>query len=51
MSSGVDHRYGSDMALLWLWCRLMAIGLIKTLAWETTYATGAALEKDKNNMS
>ena len=25
---GVDHRYGSDLAWLWLWCRLAAVALI-----------------------
>ena len=33
--------------MLWLWCRLIAVGLIRSLAWELPYATGAALEKKK----
>ena len=32
---------------LWLWCRLAAIALIHPLAWEFTYATGAALKRPK----
>ena len=28
VSCGVDHRRGSDPALLWLWCRLAAVALI-----------------------
>ena len=38
---------GSDLALLWLWCRPVAIALIRPLAWEPPYATGAALKKKK----
>ena len=34
-----------DLALLWLWCRLAAIALIRPLAWEPPYAAGAALKK------
>ena len=33
--------------LLWLWCRSAAGVLIGLLAWEPTYAAGAAL-KSKN---
>ena len=47
MSSGVGHRHSSDPALLWLWQRLAATALIRPLAWEPLYATGAALEKTK----
>ena len=36
-----------DPALLWLWCRPEATGLIRPLAREPPYATGAALEKAK----
>jgi len=48
MSCGVGCRHGLDPALLWLWHRLAAIALIRLLAWETPYATGAALEKAKD---
>ena len=47
MSCGVGHRRGSDPELLWLWCRLVATAPIQPLAWESPYATGAALEKAK----
>ena len=47
MSCGVSHRRGLDLALLWLWCRLVAVALIRPLAWEPPYAVGAALEKAK----
>ena len=45
VSFGVGHRHGSDLALLWLWHRLAAVSPIKSLAWESPYATGA---KKKN---
>ena len=37
--------------MLWLWHRLTAAALIRYLAWELPYATGAALKrkKEKNN--
>ena len=38
---------GSDLALLWLWCRLAAAAPIQPLAWEPPYAVGAALKKKK----
>ena len=47
MSCGVGCRRGLDLALLWLCCRLAAVALIRPLAWEPPYATGAALEKAK----
>ena len=47
MNCGVVHRHGSDLALLWLWCSLAAVALIRPLAWETPYATGAALKRPK----
>ena len=47
MSCGVVCRHGSDLALLWLWCRPVATALIRPLAWEPPYATGTALEKGK----
>ena len=48
MSCGVGHRHSSDCMLLWLWCGLAAIVLIKSLAWESPYVAGAALKKKKN---
>ena len=47
VSCGVGRRHGSDLALLWLWCRPAAAAQIGPLAWESTYAAGVAL-KDKN---
>ena len=34
VSCGVGRRHGSDLALLWLWCRLAAVALIGALAWN-----------------
>ena len=50
MSCVVGHRHGSDPALLWLWCRLIAVALIQPLAWEFPYVAGSAL-KSKQKMS
>ena len=47
MSCGVGRRRGSDLALLWLRCRLAATAPIGPLAWESPYATGAAPKKTK----
>ena len=47
MSCGVGHRLGLDLALLWLWYRLAAVGLIRPLAWELPQAVGAALKSKK----
>ena len=41
----LSRIYSSDLALLWLWCRLAAAAPIRTLAWEPPYVMGAALEK------
>ena len=37
MRYGVGHRRGSDLVLLWLWCRLAAAAPIQPLAWEPPY--------------
>ena len=47
MSCGVDHRHGSDRALLWLWCRPAAVALIGPLAWELLCAERVALKRKK----
>ena len=47
MSCGVGHRCGSDLMLLWLWCRPAAVAQIGPLAWEPPCATGVALKKQK----
>ena len=47
MTYGVGCRRGSDLALLWLWCRRAAVALIGPLALEPPYATGADLKSKK----
>ena len=47
VSCGVGGRLSSDLALLWLWCRPVAVALIRPLAWEPPHATGAAPKKQK----
>ena len=51
MSCGVGHRCGSDHALLWLWCTLVATAQIRPLASEPPYALGVALEKAKGQQT
>ena len=56
MRCGVDRRCGSDLALLWLWCRPAAAVPIRPLAWEPPHAVGTALnthtqkKKKKKNL-
>ena len=45
MSCGVGCRRLSDLVFLWPWHRLAAVALIRRLAWELMYATGAALKQ------
>ena len=47
MSCDVGRRCGLDPVLLWLWHRPAATALIRPLAWEPPYATGAGLENTK----
>ena len=47
MSCGAGCRRGSDPMLLWLWCRLAVVAPIGPLPWDSPYATGAALKKQK----
>ena len=47
MSCGVGCRRSSDLALLWLWCRLAATAQIQPLAWEPPYAACVALKRQK----
>ena len=47
VNCGVDHRLGSDPALLWLWGRPAATALIRPPVWEPPYAVGAALKRPK----
>ena len=51
VSCGVGHRFGLDLAFLWLWCRPASVAVIQPLAWELPYATGVALKsKGKKKM-
>ena len=45
VSSSVDC--GSDLAWLWLRCRLAPEALIQPLAWELPFAEGVALKSHK----
>ena len=45
MSCGVGRKRGSDLMLLWLWCRLAATASIRLLAWEPPYAKDEALKR------
>ena len=47
MSCGAGLRCSLDLVLLWLWHRPAATALIRPLAWETPYATGATLKRRK----
>ena len=43
----MGHRRDSDLALLWLWCRLAAIAPIRPLTWEPPYAVGTPTKPKK----
>ena len=45
LDRGVGGRRGSDLVLLWLWCRPAAVAPIRPLAWEPPCAAGAALKR------
>ena len=47
MSCGAGCRRSLDPVLLWLWRRQVATAPIRPLAWEPSYAAGAALKKKK----
>ena len=47
VSCVVGHRCGSDLALLWLWCKPSATAPIQPLAWEFPYAAGMSLKRQK----
>ena len=40
-------QWVKDLALLWLWSRPAAVASSGTLAWESPYATSAALQSPK----
>ena len=44
MSCDIGCRCGSDLTLLWLWCRPVDTAPIQPLAWEPPYAEGLALK-------
>ena len=47
MGCGVVRRHGSDLVLLWLWCRPAAVVLIQPRAWKLLYPRPAAPLKKK----
>ena len=49
MSCGVGRSLGSELALLWLWCKSAATAPIGPLAWEPPYAMGVALKNKQTN--
>ena len=42
-------QWVEDLVLLWLWCRLAGVAVIRPLAWEPPYAAGVALKRQNNN--
>ena len=50
MSCGVSCRCGSDPVLLWLHHRPAATAPIRPLAWESPYAVGAPLKRQKKRL-
>ena len=42
---GIGHKCGSDLVLLWLWCRLAIASPIQSLAREFPYASGVAMKR------
>ena len=51
VSYDVGRRHGSDLVLMWLWCKPGATALIRTLSWELSYAAGVTLQttQQQNN--
>ena len=47
LSCGVGCRGSSNSELMWLWCKPAAGARIPPLAWELTYALGAAKNSKK----
>ena len=47
MGCGVGRSRGSDPVLLWVWLWLAATVPIQTLAWETPFAAGADLKRQR----
>ena len=51
MSCGVGPRRSSDLVLLWLFCRMVALALIRPLVWEPPYTSGASLKSKKDKIN
>ena len=51
MNYGVGQKCGLDPELLWLWRKLVATALIRPLAWEPPYPSGAALKRQTNKQT
>ena len=51
VSCGVGRRCGLNLSWLWLWRRPAAAALIRPLAWEPPYASGAVLKKQTNKQN
>ena len=47
VSCRIGRRCGSDLVLLWLWCRLATRAPFRPLAWELPYAKGIDLKSRK----
>ena len=47
MSCGVGHRRGSDLVLLWLWCRPVATAPIQLTSLETSICHECSPKKTK----
>ena len=47
MSCGVGRGCASYPELLWLWCRPAATAPVRPLPWESPYAVGADLKRQK----
>ena len=47
VSCGIGRRCGSDLILLWLWLRPAPTAPIRPPAWESPYAVGVALKRQK----
>ena len=50
VSFSIGHRRGSNLALLWLWCRPAAAAQIQPLARKRPYAAGADIKNKKKNV-
>ena len=47
LSMGMRVQWVKDPALLWLWCRSVAVAPIRPLTWELPCASGAALKRQR----